>query len=157
MQHDLGIRAAAENMAEGGERIPHLVCVVQLAVVDEHGVPVGREHGLRAALGVDDDQPAVHERRVGVGIDAGRIRPARPEPAVHRAEHRAAAPRVAVEVDKASNSAHEKFPPVKFILPGLNICIPKQPVICKEFTKSLPKKSQMQQMRAFIYSARTFL
>ena len=64
---------------------------------------------------------------------------------------------VAVEIDKASNSAHEKFPPVKFILPGLNICIPKQPVICKEFTKSLPKKSQMQQMRAFIYSARTFL
>ena len=63
---------------------------------------------------------------------------------------------VAVEIDKASNSAHEKFPPVKFILPGLNICIPKQPVICKEFTKSLPKKSQMQQMRAFMYSARTF-
>ena len=156
VQHDLGIRAAAENMAEGGERIPYLVCVVQLAVVDEHGVPVGREHGLRAALGVDDDQPAVHERRVGVGVGAGRIRPARPEPAVHRAEHRAAAPRVAVEIDKASNSAHEKFPPVKFILPGLNICIPKQPVICKEFTKSLPKKSQMQQMRAFMYSARTF-
>ena len=55
-------------MAEGGERIPYLVCVVQLAVVDEHGVPVRREHGLRAALGVDDDQPAVHERRVGVGV-----------------------------------------------------------------------------------------
>ena len=57
---------------------------------------------------------------------------------------------VAVEIDKASNSAHEQFLLKNF----LNILTQKQPIVCRKFTKSLPKKSQMQQFCVQRYNAR---
>ena len=57
---------------------------------------------------------------------------------------------VAVEIDKASNSAHEQFLLKNF----LNILTQKQPIVCRKFTKSLPKKSQMQQSCVQRYNAR---
>ena len=99
----------AKRVAEGEQRPPHLLGVVQLAVVDENRVPVGGEHGLGAAFGVDDRQTAVDEGGVSVQIGAVRVRSARPQTPLHRPEHRAAAACVAHKIDKASNSAHEQF------------------------------------------------
>ncbi len=121
VEHDLGVAAGAEGVAEPFEFGLQLAVVVDLAAVGggEQGAAVALdEHRLFAALDVDDGEAAVAEGRVGVQPDAGGVRAAAAHRLRHRVERAALGGQVLVVGDPAGDPAHSRGVPFRFGRPG---------------------------------------
>ena len=74
VQDHLGVAGGAEDVAHVAQLFGEFDVVEDLAVEGHPEVPVRAAHGLGAALGVDDRQPGVPERRSMVAVVAVTVR-----------------------------------------------------------------------------------
>lgn len=113
-QHHLGVRVGGEPVPAGGQLLTEFGEVVRLTGVDEGDRPLGcvHGHGLAPAGQVDDREPPVSERGVGVGPRP----PVVGAPAGHGLRHGVECrdclgrPEIMVERDPAGDATHTRPP-----------------------------------------------
>src|SRR5437870_9563115 len=104
MDDRLAVARRAEPMAACLERLPQLAIVVDLAVAhDAHGARLVLER-LRAALDVDDGEPAMAERGLRVAPPSLPVRPAVGERGGHP-PHEPGVDGVGPDADQARDAA----------------------------------------------------
>ena len=106
VQQHLGVRVGGEHVARRGELLAQLHEVVNFAVEHRHEVFVLVEHGLAAALQVDDGQPPVPQRRLPVHIKALAVRPAVGDEVGHGLQGLFRFFKLVLCANKAGNSTH---------------------------------------------------
>ena len=114
-QNDFGVGMAAKRNAARGQRRPHVLVAVNLAVVDDDVAAIGRDHRLMAGgRQIDDRQPAMDQSNAGLPINphAVVVRPAVPHGFAHRSGDIVDRPRRALRpaCNKARDTAHPLNP-----------------------------------------------
>src|SRR5204862_2942629 len=106
LEDHLGVAPGSEAASLPDHLLPALVVVVDLAVQDEHRLPVVAHEGLRASFEIHDGETHVAEADSVAAIDPLAVGPAMGERAVHPAEDGLGIGSVRAEAAEAGYAAH---------------------------------------------------